>query len=191
MLDKLSDALEKLSTYPEIASAIAFCDDFLYSLTPWHLAVFGAVFALFIFFLIASAALSSRPILSLLLQIFAFGILIVGPVGGYFWTERFRKPFAIENLTIVPLYYPKDMAAVFGEAVNLGDYALEECRLKIIGYEPPSGALDRLYKIALAPARGETNITSIAVGESRRFEVELRGAGYEQNLTLSIALRCR
>ncbi|MDR2034212.1 MAG: DUF2393 domain-containing protein [Helicobacteraceae bacterium] len=192
MLERFLTELEKLSANPSIARAIAFCDELLYSLNAWHLAVFGGVFALAIFFLIAAALSNARTALSLLFQMCAFAVLLIGPVAGYFFVERLFKPTAIENLTIAPLVYQENRSIVFGEAINIGEYPLKECRLKIKGYEPPTGKLDYLYKLARPQTIGETAATfTIAPNERRRFEVELNDAPYDQNLSLSITLRCR
>ncbi|MDR2639663.1 MAG: DUF2393 domain-containing protein [Helicobacteraceae bacterium] len=190
-MEKLAAALDKLAANPEIARLIALCDEALYSLTIWHIAVFGAVFALTILFLIAAAAFSRAPVVSLILQTVALGTLVIGPVVGYFWVERRFKPASIENLTIMPLYY-QEKSIVFGDAFNAGEYPLSGCRVKAIAYEPPEGRLDYLRKLARPIAKGETAISdTINPRESRRFEIELDGARNDQNLTLSIALRCR
>jgi hypothetical protein len=190
-MEKLAAALDKLAANPEIARLIALCDEALYSLTIWHIAVFGAVFALTILCLIAAAAFSRAPVVSLVLQISSFGVLLIGPVAGYFWVERRFKPTAIENLTIMALYH-QEKSVVFGEAINAGERPLNGCRVKALAYEPPSGTLDYLYKLARPIASGETTINeTINPNESRRFEIELDGARNDQNLTLSIALRCR
>jgi hypothetical protein len=189
--EKLADALDKLSSNPEIARLIELCDETLYSLTSWHIAVFGAAFALTILCLVAAVALSRTPTLSLILQTIALGVLVIGPMAGYFWVERRFKPTIIENVTIMPLYY-QEKSLVFGEVANAGDRPLNECRVKAIAYEPPNGTLDYLYKLARPTAIGETKLNgAIDPNESRRFEIELRGAKYDQNLTLSISLRCR
>ncbi|MDR0665612.1 MAG: DUF2393 family protein [Helicobacteraceae bacterium] len=191
MLEQLAETLDKLSSNPTIIRLIALSDELLYSLTPYHLAVFGAVFAALILCLIISASLSGRPSLSLIFQMCALGILVVGPVAGYFWVERRYKPFAIENPTILNLYY-QEKAIVFGEALNTGDKPLDECRVKIIAYEPPNGTLDYLRKLARPTATGEIKLkNAIYPDERRKFEIELDGVKYDQNLTLSINIRCR
>ncbi|MDR2152218.1 MAG: hypothetical protein LBO72_05320, partial [Helicobacteraceae bacterium] len=73
-----------------------------------------------------------------------------------------------------------------------GEYPLEQCRIKAIAYEPPSGTIDYLRKLAHPSAKGETKLEGVInPNESRRFEIELDGVTRDQNLTLSISARCR
>lgn len=152
---------------------------------------FGIVFILLILFLTLSVIMSHRPLAALVLQMCALAILTIGAVVSYFLVEQIFNTVGIQNLKIVHLYY-QNKALVQGEALNLSNHPLENCQVRVKGYEPPTNSLDYISKLAKPASSGVTTLQiPLEVNTYAPFEVVLESITYEQNITLSIITRCR
>lgn len=174
-----------------MARVIALCDHFLYSLTPWHALAFGVVLVMVILLLVAAIYMAYNPKTSLILQMSSLAMLTAGPLLGYWFVEVLYKPAAMENVTVQNLYY-QDKALVRGEVYNEGANTLFGCMVKVKGYEPPTGLTDYLFKLIRPLSAGELRLNYPIPPQMRHpFEIELPGITYEQNISVSINLRCR
>ncbi|MDR3347293.1 MAG: DUF2393 domain-containing protein [Helicobacteraceae bacterium] len=192
MLERLIAAIDKFAQKPEIARLIELSDAYLYSLSFWHLIVFGAIFALTVMCLIAAASLArKRPLISLLMQLLSIFMISVGMIASYFAVNRVTKPISIRDLTINHFYY-HDTATVRATIYNNGAESLYECKVRVKGYEPPSSMSDYLMKIYRPLSIGNARLNApIEPSGAMPFEVDLRGIAYDQNISLSIAVSCR
>lgn len=174
-----------------MARVIAWGDDFLYSLTHWHAIAFGITFILVILFLAAAIFMAYRPKTSLILQMTSLAMLTAGPLAAYWAVESLYKPAVMQEVTLQNLYY-QDKAIVRGHVLNVGSQTLYGCVIKTKGYPPPTGIADYLFKLVRPLSQGEQTLSHPIAPQMRHpFEVELPGVTYEQNLTVSINLRCR
>lgn len=174
-----------------MARVIGLSDQFFYSLTHWHAIAFGVVFIFVILFLAGAIYMAYRPKTSLILQMASLAMLTAGPLGAYWLVESLYKPALMENVTIQHLYY-QDKALLRGEVLNIAGHTLYGCVLKAKGYEPPTGTIDYIIKLAKPLSQGDRVLDYPIPPQMRHpFEIELPGVAYDQNISVSINLRCR
>lgn len=157
----------------------------------WHIVAFGLIFAIVIFLLIVSVSLSRRAMLSLMIQMFALLLLSAGMIEAYFLVEKQFKPVAFDKLTITHYYYV-NRATVRGFIHNTGKETLDGCVIRMKGYEPPKTTIDYLYKLYKPQSVGEVALTSsLPANTFAPLEIDLNGVGYEDNISVSISVKCR
>lgn len=166
-------------------------DSFLYSLTPFHAIGFGVAFFLSLLLLLAGVYWAYRPKTSLVLQMASLGMLLAGPIGAYHLVESYYKPAHFKDLTIQYLYY-QDKALVQGQVFSDATHPLSECFIRAKAYEPPKGSLDLILKLISPIASGEKRLQGVIRPQTpHHFSLEIPGPRYDDNLSVSLKLRCR
>ncbi len=163
---------------------------FIDGLIPYDYALFGAVFLLFILFIIIALMLRRKVIFSLFFILLAFTTLLAGPTLGYIKLHEYLFKNSL-TLTSQKRLHFSEAVIVYGTLTNESKSYFKECRITANAYAVTSNKYKNYLK-KLKPFQKMSIVEKgIAVSESRNFKIIVEPFTYSRDYNISLGADCK
>lgn len=183
--------MDGVVNHPVFKKLFTFIDNFIYSLTNELIIAFGAVFGIFVFFIILSVAFNHNKILSFFFLSTSFIVIAAGPVAAYEFVEMEYKKTEFRQIEIRQLVF-KDEISVSGFLVNKSAKILSDCRVEAKVYGKTDSPFKRFMGLAKPKSKAvaviEKEIYPNTIGY---FKLNAGNVQYKDEVDLSLKVRCR
>ncbi len=163
---------------------------FIDNLIPYDYILFGAVFVLFILFIILAIVLRKKIFLALIFIILAFSTLILGPTLGYIKLHETLFKNTTQLLSQKRLQF-SEAVVVKGVVINESDKDFKECRVTAKVYGVSSNKLKNYLKQFKPFKKMSIVIVDIAKSQKREFKMIIEPFRYSRDYNISLGSDCR
>ena len=163
---------------------------FLDSLILYDYILFGSVFILFILFIILSIVLRKKVLLAVLLAIFSFTLLILGPTLGYIKMHEYLFKNSIKLISQKKLEFVSAIV-VKGSLTNESKFDFSSCIITANVHKESKNELKRyLYKFKTIK-KASIIEESIKKGETINFKIIVEPFNYSKDYNISLGAKCK
>lgn len=164
---------------------------FIQSLIVYDYVLFGVVVALFILFLLLAVVLHKKTLLSIILIIFSFAILLLGPTLGYkaMHAYLFKNSTTIEEIKALEF---SQALIVKGSLQNKSNRDFQSCKITANVYKVANNMLfDLIYP--LNPFKKSSIVTTevLEKNATRVFKIIVEPFTYSKDYNVSIGVDCQ
>ena len=163
---------------------------FIEGLISYDYILFGAVFVLFILFIILGILLRKKIALSLLFILLAFAILLLGPTLGYI---KLHEKLFKNTTTLISQKQLQfsEAAVVIGSITNDSKHHFNSCKITASAYAMTSNKYKNYLK-KLKPFKKMSIVEEdISVSETREFKIIIEPFRYSRDYNISLGADCR
>lgn len=162
---------------------------FVHNLLIYDYILFGAVFALFILFIILAVLVRKRLGFALFFLLFGFVILVAGPTVGYFQMHKYLFKNTTKLISEKKLNFVQAIV-VHGELKNESRFYFNKCEVTANVYKLTSNKWKN-YIFRLKPFQHSTLIIhDIPKGSSREFKLFVEPFRYSKEYNLTLEASC-
>jgi len=163
---------------------------FIHNLLIYDYILFGAVFVLFILFVILAILLRKKVGLALFLLLLGFVLLIAGPTIGYFQMHKYLFKNSTELISEKKLNFVKAIV-VHGRLKNESKFYFKECKVTANVYKVTSNKWKN-YIFRLKPFQHSSLIIhDIPKGSTKEFKLFVEPFRYSKEYNLTLGASCR
>jgi len=163
---------------------------FIEELITYDYALFGAVFVLFILFIILSIVLRKKVSLAIFFLLFAFSILIVGPTYGYIEMHKYLFKNTLELESQKKLSF-SEAVVVKGKITNESKFDFSSCKITASAYKVTKNEYKN-YLFKLKPFKKSSMLTpEIPKGTSYEFKLFIEPFRYTKDYNVSLGADCK
>jgi hypothetical protein len=163
---------------------------FVHNLLIYDYILFGAVFALFILFLILSILLRRRLGIALFFLLFGFTVLIAGPTLGYIEMHKYLFKNSVELVSQKRLTFVKAIV-VHGVVKNESKFHFQECKVTASVYKLTPNRWKN-YIFRLKPLKKSILVIhDIPKKTSKEFKLFVEPFSYSKDYNISLGANCR
>ncbi len=163
---------------------------FVHNLLIYDYILFGAVFALFILFMLLAVLLRRRIGIAVFLLLLGFIILMVGPTFGYIEMHKYLFKNSTKLISEKKLNFVEAIV-VQGSLTNESKFNFKECRVSATVYKNSSNKLKNLI-FKLKPLKKNSLIVhDILKGETKNFKLFVEPFRYSKDYNITLGANCR
>jgi len=163
---------------------------FINGLITYDYILFGAVFALFIVFIIFALVVRKRLGLSIFLVLFSFSILFIAPPIGYIEMHKYLFKNSTNLISQKKLLFTPAIV-VKGSISNESKRDFQDCKIDIDIHKVGKNILkEYLYKFKLLATTTFIE-TDIKKGDTRYFKVIVEPFNYSKEYNITLGAKCR
>ncbi len=163
---------------------------FLDSLILYDYILFGSVFVLFILFIILSIVLRKKVLLAVLLAIFSFSLLILGPTFGYVKMHEYLFKNSIKLISQKKLEFVSAIV-VKGALTNESKFDFSSCVITAKVHKESKNELKKyLYRFKTIK-KASIIEESIRKGETINFKIIVEPFNYSKDYNISLGAKCK
>lgn len=163
---------------------------FINELVMYDYILFGAVFTLFLLFIILAIVLRKKVAPSIFLLIFSFVILTLGPTLGYIKMHEYLyknscKLISQKRLSFTPA------VVVNGTITNESKFDFKSCKITVSLYKSSKNIIKK-YIYPLKPLKKMSIVQeNILKGEAQKFKIIVEPFTYGKDYNISIKASCK
>ncbi len=152
--------------------------------------LFGVSAGLFLLILLLAIVLRHRTVVSLMLILFAFIVIVTGPVAGYLFIHNTLYKTEISELVIKKLEF-SEAVLIKGVLNNHGKQPFHSCTIKASAYRGANNMLEELI-FPLKPFMKTSIIQNkqLDVNASSDFKLLLEPFTYSKEYNISVKATC-
>jgi len=163
---------------------------FLDELIKYDYILFGAVFTLFILFIILAIVLRKKVAISIFFIIFSFVILILGPTLGYIKMHEYLYKNSCELVSQKRLSFTPAIV-VNGTITNESKLDFKSCKITASVYKSSKNIIKK-YIYPLKPFKKMSILQeNILKGETQKFKIIVEPFTYKKDYNISIKASCK
>lgn len=163
---------------------------FIDNLIIYDYILFGAVFFLFILFIILGIVLRKKPFFAVIFILLGFATLLLGPTLGFFKMHELLFKNKTQLLSQKKLQY-SEAVVVKGSVTNESKRNFSSCKITASAYGVSSNALKNYLK-KLKPFQKMSILEEdIAKSETREFKIIVEPFRYSRDYNISLKADCR
>jgi len=163
---------------------------FIEGLILYDYILFGAVFVLFLLFIVLGILLRNKLTIALIFILLGFTILFVGPTVGYVKMHEYLFKNRVELTNQKRLQF-SDAVVVRGTITNESKRDFHSCKVTASAYVVTSNKYKNYLK-KLKPFQSMTILLEhIAKGETRNFKIIVEPFTYSGDYNISLGADCR
>lgn len=163
---------------------------FIDGLIPYDYALFGAVFLLFILFIIIALMLRRKVIFSLFFILLAFTTLLAGPTLGYIKLHAYLFKHTLTLTSQKRLEFSKAVI-VYAKLTNESKKSFKECKITASAYAHTSNKLKNYLKKFKPFQKASIFEKDIAVSQTRNIRIILEPFNYSRDYNISLGADCK
>ena len=152
--------------------------------------LFGAVFGLFILFIILSIVLRRKMALAIFLVLFAFTLLIAGPSIGYIKMHEYLFKNSTSLTSQKKLEFV-NAVVVKGSLKNESNRNFSSCKITAKIHKASKNSLKNYIYQFKTLKKGSIIRESIAKGESIDFKIIVEPFRYSKDYNISVGAKCK
>jgi len=163
---------------------------FLKGLISYDYMLFGGIFVVFILLIILGIVLRKNTAISILIILFSFLLLFVGPIVGYVKLHQYLFKNTIELTSQKKLTFTKAVV-LYGTIKNDSRYDFRSCKITASAYKVSGNKLkDSIFKLNPFKKMSiiEDNITK---EEIRNFKIIIEPFSYMKDYNISLGAKCK
>ena len=163
---------------------------FIDNLIVYDYILFGAVFLLFILFIILGIVLRKRPFFAVVFILLGFATLLLGPTLGFFKMHEMLFKNTTQLLSQKKLQY-SEAVVIKGSVKNESKRNFSACKITASAYGVSSNALKNYLK-KLKPFQKMSILEeNIARSQTREFKIIVEPFRYSKDYNISLKADCR
>jgi len=163
---------------------------FINELVVYDYILFGSVFALFLLFIILAIILRKKIVLSIVLILFSFTILTLGPTLGYIKMHEQLYKNSCELLSQKRLSFTPAIV-VNGTITNESKFDFSSCKISATAYKSSNNIVKK-YVYLLKPLKKRSILQeNILKGETQEFKIIIEPFTYKKDYNISIKASCK
>ena len=165
--------------------------NFVQSLLIYDYILFGVVLSLFILFLLLAVVLHKKTLLSIVLILFSFAILLLGPTLGYISLHNYLYKNSHTIHEVKALEFSQALV-VKGEIHNASNKDFKRCKITANVYKVANNMLlDLLYP--LNPFKKSSIFTKevLEKNTTRNFKIIVEPFTYSKDYNVSLGVNCQ
>ena len=163
---------------------------FLNSLITYDYILFGGIFVAFLILIILGIILRRKTILSVLIIIFAFILLFIGPIVGYIKMHEYLYRNSTKLTSQKRLTFTKAVV-VHGSIENTSKFDFKSCKITASAYKVSGNVVkDTIFKFK--PFKKMSIVESdILKNEIRDFKIIVEPFTYSKDYNISVGAKCK
>nr|WP_321266667.1 DUF2393 domain-containing protein [uncultured Sulfurimonas sp.] len=163
---------------------------FINGLITYDYILFGAVFGLFILFIVLGILLRKKTLLAIILIIISFSILFLGPTLGYIKMHEYLFKNTTQLTSQKKLNYTNAIV-VKGSVKNDSKFNFKSCTISASALKVSKNEF-KTYIYSFKPlAKMSILEEDIKIGETRDFKLFIEPFTYSKDYNISIGSKCR
>lgn len=163
---------------------------FINDLILYDYILFGAVFILFILFIILAIVLRKKVGLSIFLALFGFGILLLGPTLGYIKMHQFLYKNTILLTSQKKLTFTKAIV-IKGTISNESKFNFKSCKVTASAFKVSTNPIKN-FIYPFKPLKNMSIVEAdIPKGTHREFKMFIEPFTYSKDYNISLDARCK
>ena len=163
---------------------------FIENLIMYDYILFGSVFVLFILFIILGIALRKKTALAVILVLFAFSLLILGPTLGYIKMHEYLFKNTTALTSQKRLQFTQAIV-VKGSLINESKFDFESCNITARAYKTSKNNLKNyIFKFKTIKQMSILE-NDIKKGEMRNFKILVEPFTYSKDYNISLGAECK
>lgn len=163
---------------------------FIAGLIPYDYALFGAVFLLFLLFIILGLLLRRKLLLALFFILLGFTTLIAGPIVGYIQLHNYLFKNSVELVSQKRLQF-SEAVVVHGKLTNESKRDFKECTITASAYSVTKNKYKNYLKKFKPFKKMSIVEKDIAKSQTRDFKIIVEPFRHRGDYNISLGADCR
>jgi len=163
---------------------------FINDLITYDYLLFGAVFVLFILFIVLGILLRKRLLIALFFILVAFTILVVGPTYGYIKMHKILFKNSTKLISEKKLHF-SEAVVVIGSVTNESKRNFKSCKVTASAYAVSANKLKNFIKSLKPLKHTSIIIEDFAVSQTRQFKIIVEPFRYSKKYKIVLGADCK